>query len=378
MAFGVACPQMYRSEVRSYRFEPSSAIVKPLQGGQIEHTERLTHNLEAGGARSMIAGSIESADALDVGCRQVLSLIVSVEGHELVALEGPVHVDVQFHVLLLQRCDAEANLQTVVAHLTQIGQQLVVGEWRNGYDVVIEQVGRARGVEVGCQYNPVVPESHIQTDVEGALDFPSQVGIGIVHGTQGGGRHATHAHDTVRSDELLRHEGIDASEVTTLTVAHTQVKFRDATLQGFHPSLVRDVPCGADRGEESPAIVCAHLRRTVETGADVQRVAVVKSISRLHQIGRRARTVVVGVGAFPRSEGACREVIVAKVVGVEVRRGGIEAFILIPSTLYQSQQFHLMTLCYPSPPVQGYIPQQFRRALKKSPVRLFLTITVCT
>ena len=148
---------------------------------QIEYTQRLPYYLEAHTAGPMIAGSVEFAYALYVGRRNILSLVVSVEGFELVALEGPVHIDVQLYILISQRSDAEAYLQSVVAHLAEVGQQVVVSKWRNGHGVVVEHIGGARGVEVGRKYNSAVPEGHIQPHVEGALYLPLQVGIGVAY-----------------------------------------------------------------------------------------------------------------------------------------------------------------------------------------------------
>ncbi len=65
----------------------------------------------------------------------------------------------------------------LVAHRAYIRQQFVVGEWRNRHIVGIKHIGRF-GVIIFCRHDqPIVPQSHVGTNVPGGTVLPLQVWI---------------------------------------------------------------------------------------------------------------------------------------------------------------------------------------------------------
>ena len=99
----------------------------------------------------------------------------------------------------------------MIAHLTQIGQQLGIREWRHTDIVDIQHVAGPRGIEVGRQHDAIVPEGHVHTHVERLLDLPAQVGVGITDDAQRSDRGTANAHHTIGLHQLSRHVRVDTT-----------------------------------------------------------------------------------------------------------------------------------------------------------------------
>ena len=125
--------------------------------GQIEHAQGLTNDLHHHVGCTMETWSPKRRDARHCGSSEVLTVVVTVEREQLVALKAPVHVDGQVHILGTKRRNTEANLQTAVLHGTHIGQELVVGERRYGHIIDIEHVGGLGMVVINGEGYTTVP-----------------------------------------------------------------------------------------------------------------------------------------------------------------------------------------------------------------------------
>ena len=144
----------------------------------------------------------------------MLTVVVAVQREQFVTLEGPVHVHRQFHIFRTQGGDAEANLQTAVAHRSEVGQQLVVGEGWHRHVIHIEQIGGLRTVVVQAHHDTALPQGDVETHVKRTFDLPFQVGVGITDDTECHRRRAVHRHDTVRLYQLHRVVRVDTRLVS--------------------------------------------------------------------------------------------------------------------------------------------------------------------
>ena len=189
----------------------------------------------------------------------MLSVIISVEREEFVALEAPVHADAQIHVLGMQRGNAETNLQTSVLHRTEVGQKTLVGEGRYRHVVEVEHVAGFRVVIVDGQGDALFPEGEVETDIEGLFDFPFQVGVGIADDTQRGDISAPDGYYAIGLNQLHGVIGVDTPEITGMTIANTQLGIRYEVGQ-VHPFFLTDNPGTTNGGEEPPTVVGSHFR----------------------------------------------------------------------------------------------------------------------
>ena len=153
---------------------------------QIEHAQLLAHDLHRDVASSMESRSREGCNATLVGCGEIGSVVFAVERHQFVALESHVHVDAQVNVARAQGRDSESNLQSAAFHLSEVSQQLVIGEWWHRHVVHIEHVHGFGLVVVDGEHHSLVPESRVETQVDGFLHFPFQVGVGVADDAQCG------------------------------------------------------------------------------------------------------------------------------------------------------------------------------------------------
>ena len=147
---------------------------------QVEDTQRLAYYLINDVViTSVKAGSVEAGKTLVFGGGNQFAIVHTAQRKQLVLLEGDVGIDVQFHVLSLQRGDADGYLQTAVAHGADIRQQGVVGKGRYAYVVEVEHIRRFGVVIIGGEQQAVAEHGKVNTCIEGMFHFPFQVGIRV-------------------------------------------------------------------------------------------------------------------------------------------------------------------------------------------------------
>ena len=145
----------------------------------------------------MLTGTRQGTHRSNIGCRHLHSVIFTTQREEFVLLPGEIHIDIQFHILLLDRGEGNTNLQTLVAHRTQVCQQLVIGERRNRHIIGIEHVG-GLGIVIFCRQNqPVVPQTQICSDIPGSAGFPLQIRIVIADHPHRNRRRTVHRNNAV-------------------------------------------------------------------------------------------------------------------------------------------------------------------------------------
>ena len=133
----------------------------------------------------------------------MVAVVVARERYELALLKREVEVDVQLHVLMADGGDAESELHTLVAHLAEVGEQLVKGEGRHGHIVLIEHVGGARIVVFGSEHDAVVPQADVGAYIECRACLPFQIGVAVAEESHGRGGHVVDRHGADGSDEVL-------------------------------------------------------------------------------------------------------------------------------------------------------------------------------
>ena len=78
---------------------------------QIEHTKRLAHNLiDHIIITAMLPGTRQGAHRRHISCRHLHTSIFTAQRQEFILLPREIHIDVQFHVLLLDRSEGKAYL----------------------------------------------------------------------------------------------------------------------------------------------------------------------------------------------------------------------------------------------------------------------------
>ena len=147
--------------------------------GETEDVDRIAlgHVDDVGvGGKTVTACTVER-DVLGSG--QILSLVCTGEADELVLLECDVALEGESHVPGLDGSDVEADLDTVVGHLTHVCEEGGIGERRDRYLIGVEEVACSRHVSVDGTAEPAAPHREVDTGVEGVLGLPLQVGIRI-------------------------------------------------------------------------------------------------------------------------------------------------------------------------------------------------------
>ena len=165
---------------------------------QIEYAQRLTYYLiDYIVVAAMLTGTRQGTHRSNIGCRHLHSVIFTTQREEFVLLPGEIHIDIQFHVLLLDRSEGNADLQTLVAHRTQVCQQFIIGKRRNRHIIGIEHVG-GLGIVIFCRQNqPVVPQSQISSNIPGSAGFPLQIRIVIANHSHRNRRRTVHRNNTI-------------------------------------------------------------------------------------------------------------------------------------------------------------------------------------
>ena len=155
-----------------------SILYQSLAMRQIEDSQRLTYNLiNHIVVTSMLPSSRQASHSRHIGCRHLHAFILATERQEFVLLPRQVHIDIKFHILLLHRSNRETDFKSLVAHRAYIRQQFVVGEWRNRHIIGIKHISRFGVIIFGSHDQPIVPQSHVGTNVPGGTSLPLQVWI---------------------------------------------------------------------------------------------------------------------------------------------------------------------------------------------------------
>ena len=131
----------------------------------------------------------------------------------------------------------------MVGHLTHVGQQVLVGERRDGHGVGVEQILGLGGVPVEGDVESAVEGREVQSHVEGVLGLPLQVGVVVALDGKGGGVGAVDRCHAVRSVECQRGIGINGILVTGDTVSGAEFEVVDP-LDILQEVLLREHPGG--------------------------------------------------------------------------------------------------------------------------------------
>ena len=333
---------------------------------KIEHAQGLADNLVQYVAVAAVeAGAVHASDGRNVRCGHLPAVAPSVQREQLVLLPGHIDIDVEFHVLLRDRHDPDAQLETGVRHRTDVGQELVEGERRYGHIILVEHIGRLGIVALCRKQHPVAEQAEVSTEVEGAAYLPPQVRIAVAQRSHRYGRRTVVGNQT-GWDKLFHGQiGTDGPEVAGTAVARSQVKQTDRLTAAQEPFPLH-VPSHRNGREDSPGMALAHHRRTVGTGRQIERIAVEKRIGNSTHEGGKSRVCIAAACSSVRTVGCCSEVVVAEAVAGK-------SFHLCPESshllfLVFSKQGGREVVYAPVPfPVEGDIPQHFFR-LPLSPI----------
>ena len=73
----------------------------------------------------------------------------------------------------------EGDLDTVVSHLTHVGEEFGISERRDGDLVGVEEVAGSRHVSVDCTAEPSAEHREVDTCIHGVLCLPLEVRVGV-------------------------------------------------------------------------------------------------------------------------------------------------------------------------------------------------------
>ena len=183
--------------------------------GQIEHTQRLSDNLiDDVIVAAMETSAIQTCNARHVGRREISAVVIAAQRNELVLLVRHVEVDVELNVALMNGRVADAHLEALVAHSTQVGKHLVEGVGWHRHIVEVKHVARFRMVILDSQHHQIPEEAHVGTDVVRASTLPMQVGIGVGLRCVGHRGSAIPGNEARRIKQCQGIVGRDATQVT--------------------------------------------------------------------------------------------------------------------------------------------------------------------
>ena len=289
---------------------------------QVEHTKGLTHNLVDDVVVAPVeACSVERSERCDVRSTHIGAFVVTRERDEAVLLERHIDVDVEFQVALEYRRDAETDFKTLVAHLSEVGHPLVVGERRHGHFVLIEHIARARVVVFSREHQSVVPCSDIEADVEARACLPFQVGIDVAQLCKRHLRCVFPGHHARRTYQHERVVGLYSAQVSAQTVARAQLEHGELR----YAESLEHVPRCRHRGEYAPAVVGSEERAAIGTYRCAERIGVQEGVfGHAKERQQRWRLVVAACVAVWNDGSAGHSVVAHGVVG-ESFHGGPEA-----------------------------------------------------
>ena len=136
----------------------------------------------------------------------------------------------------------ESDLNTVIAHLTHIGEEAGVGERRDRNLIGVEQVLGRGHIGVDGTAEPAAPHREVDTCVEGVLGLPLQVRIRVGIESVGGDGRAVVGRGAVRGHERKRPVRIDGILITGDTVTDADLKVVEQLLV-LHETFIADDPC---------------------------------------------------------------------------------------------------------------------------------------
>ena len=257
----------------------------------------------------------------------------TVQGDELVPVEGNLEIAVPAEVLLVDRMRVQGDFQTLVLD----GAEIALRRREGGGTVALrthvgregqghQHVGRDLLIEVHRQVDAVLQEVQVETEVRLHLLLPVDTGVGNVRRTLAvaeAGRHLAHAG--------LPGAAADVG-VTRLAPAHADLTVVQADGVGeiLQESLVGEAPGSREGMEIRPPVIRTEVGGTVPTEGVGRQVAVVIVVGLTGEEGRHRGGAETG--AHGRVAGGERNVVdiirrKTGVAGAEVVPAGLPGFL---------------------------------------------------
>ena len=233
-------------------------LVDTLAVRQVEDADRLSFH-EVGNAIVLCqSGSIDTCHHNMLRGGQLLSLIRSGERVELVALEAEVQSRVEGEVLCADDVATDADFEAVVGHLTHVGQQVLIGKRRYRHRVGVEQILGLRGIPVEGNIESAVESREVETDIEGMLCLPLQVGIVVALYGKSRRVAAIDRCHTIRTIERQRSIRVNGILITCDAISDANLEVVNP-VDILHKALLRKHPRGRSRWEPAPLMATAEL-----------------------------------------------------------------------------------------------------------------------
>ncbi len=221
---------------------PVAILNDALAMRQIEDSQRLSHYLiDDIVVTTMLTSTRKTSHRRHISRRHLHTLVLATQRKEFVLLPSQVHVDIQFHILLFDRRERDADFKTLVAHRTDVCQQLVEGERRNRHIVGIKHIGGLRIVILGGQDQSVVPQSKVGTNVPSGTSLPFQVWIVVANHAQGNRWRTIHRYDTRLAHRIHRGIRRDAAKIARATITCAEFQHPNR-LDMTEPCLLFHIP----------------------------------------------------------------------------------------------------------------------------------------
>ena len=349
---------------------PIPILDDALAMGQIEDTERLTNNLiDHIVVAPMLTSTRQSPHCRHLRRRHLHTIILTAQRQKFVLLPSQVHIDIQLHVFLLDRRERHTDLQTLVAHRTDICKQLVIRKRWNRHIVGIKHISGFRVVILSSNDQAILPQAKVCTDIESRASLPFEVRIVIANHPHRHRRRTIDRHDAILPNRIHRGIRRDTSEVSRLSVTHTKFQHREQ-FYGRKPSLLLHIPRGRDGRKESPSMVITHHRGTIATHGEREGILVHQGIIHVPHYGSQSRVFIVAIRSTKRTRGGSTYIIIVHVIiGDSLGRSpkACLCFLLILRTDHCLESMDARCQMI----VQGNITQPFL-ALELSPIEIAL------
>ena len=269
---------------------------------QIEHTQRITrylvHHIRVAAVQTR---AVDRRNRRISRSRQILVLVITVQRKQLVLLPRQVNSDIQPPVLCLDCRQTKTDLHTLVLHLAEVRQHLVVDKRRNRHRVVIQHIVDIRVVIIRGKDHPVLPESPLHPHIRRLRLLPRQVRVLVPRDTQYHIRQTFRLRDTGRRHQPQRLISRDTSQVTGQTPAGAYIQPRQPFFVP-QPRLFLHVPSDVGGREETPFMPFRGYRTGIPSGRDSDRIAVQSRITHTPHDGSHPLLLITAAAAVPQTQ----------------------------------------------------------------------------
>ena len=252
----------------------AGAVEVDRQAGLAVHVAEL-HEVEAAdrAARDDAAVVGAAADGVRGVVADVLQLVV-VPGE--VEFGGPLELANQVPAL-------DGELDAPVEDGGHVVPPVREARARRGGDVHDDVFGPL--VVVGnLSGHPVVPQANLDARVHRAAGLPAEVGVGRLEWEEDG---LPIVEDAVVGGAVRTETGV-VREGGVSGAAPARAGLQETELSAFEPRLVADDPAGAQRGEETVAVVPSEAAGPVHPGRALEEVAVLQRVVGTTEVGEEA------------------------------------------------------------------------------------------